>query len=71
MSKKVAFVVGATLDGPMSVEHVIDGENSSSKKQRTSASRLPRDPQTSKTKDTGKRTCGHSQKDARLRKKNS
>lgn len=71
MSKKVTYVVGATLDGPVNVDHIIDGEKTSISKHPKVTAKLPCSPKNSKGKDTSKRTCGHSQKDARLRRKNS
>ena len=71
MSKKVIYTVGANLSGPIEVEHFVDGDTSKTKKQKKTKSSLQSVPKASKTKEISKRTCGHSQKDARMRKKNS
>ena len=71
MSKKVSFTVGATLDGPVTVEHIVETDEKLVNKKKEVTVKTKSQSFISKEKNTGKRTCGHSQKDARLRKKNS
>lgn len=66
--KKVSFVVGATLDGPTVVTHVISEETVESAPKQV----LQKVPSTSTkcgslAKGKNKRTCGQSQRDARMK----
>lgn len=71
MSKKVSFTVGATLDGPVTVEHIVERDEKLVTPKKEVIAKTRNQSLAPKGKNAGKRTCGHSQKDARLRKKNS
>ena len=66
--KKVSFVVGVNLDGPVLIEHVVneDNEHKESSKQNTS---LPQQNTHSKITTSSKKTCGQSQKSVREKHK--
>ena len=66
--KKVSFVVGVNLDGPVIVDHVVN-EDEEQKQNSKKSSCLPQQNTHSKITTSSKKTCGQSQKNVREKHK--
>ena len=66
--KKVSFVVGVNLDGPVIVNHVVN-EDEEQKRSSMQSCSLPQQNTHSKITTSSKKTCGQSQKNVREKHK--
>ena len=66
--KKVSFVVGVNLDGPVLVEHVVNEENEHKENSKQNTN-LPQQNTHTKITTSSKKTCGQSQKNVRQKHK--
>lgn len=65
--KTVSYVVGATLDAPIVVTHVLPEEKEPKPQEKQKSGIQMQQSKKFETSDNAKRTCGHSQKDVRVK----